>query len=253
MAPDNWRGAGRLRKIMRVTWAVASVFLVESVVVGLSALPAVLFFEWHWTWRITPGWLRIVVLAMALVPAYLVFVLGLIVVSPLMMRALRWRSPPNAAMRIADLEWPLLVWARYLVSAHLVRLFAGNLVRATPLWTFYHRLNGARLGKRVYINSLSVMDDNLLSFGDGTVIGDAVHLSGHTVEGGVVKTAPVRLGRGVTIGVGSLIGIGVEVGDGAQVGALSVVPKHQRLAAGGIFGGVPARRLDPPPPGVDRG
>lgn len=227
-----------------MAWAVTSVLLVESLVFGLAALPAVLFFEWLWSWHITPGWLRIVVLSMALVPAYLVLVLGLIVLSPLAMRALGWRTPPNAAMRIADLEWPLLVWARYLISAHLVRLFAGTLLRATPLWSFYHRLNGARLGRGVYINSLSIMDDNLLAFGDGTVIGDAVHLSGHTVENGTVKTAAVSLGRNVTIGVGSLIGIGVEVGDGARVGALSVVPKHQRLAAGGTFGGVPVRRLD---------
>lgn len=234
------------RKGLRAAWTVVSVLLVESVVFGLAALPAVLFFEWHLTWRIGPAWLRIVVLSMSLVPAYLLFVLGLMVLSALAMRTLGWRTPPNAAMPIADLDWPLLVWARYLVSNQLVRLFAGTLVRATPLWTWYHRLNGARIGKNVYINSLSVVDDNLLEFADGVVIGDAVHLSGHTVEHGVVKTAPVRLGRNVTIGVGSLIGIGVEVGDGTQVGALSVVPKYQRLPPAAVFGGVPARRLDVP-------
>lgn len=47
------------------------------------------------------------------------------------------------------------------------------------------------------------MDHNLLDFGDGVVIGANVHVSGHTVEAGVVKTAPVRPGRGVTVGWGS--------------------------------------------------
>jgi acetyltransferase-like isoleucine patch superfamily enzyme len=150
----------------------------------------------------------------------------------------------NAELRIADLPPPLLAWGRYLASAHVVRLFAGTLFRATPIWTFYHRLNGARLGRRVYINSLSVMDDNLLEFADGVVIGAGVHLSGHTVEAGIVKTAPVRLGRNVTIGVGSVIGIGVDVGPDAEIGALSLVPKHRTLEGGAVYAGVPVRRID---------
>ena len=83
-----------------------------------------------------------------------------------------------------------------------------------------------RIGSGVYINSLSISDHNMLEFGDGVVIGESVHLSGHTVEGGVVKTGRVRLGRGVTVGLGSMVGIGVEAGERCQIGALSVVPKN---------------------------
>jgi acetyltransferase-like isoleucine patch superfamily enzyme len=95
----------------------------------------------------------------------------------------------------------------------------------------------------VYVNSLAVTDYNLLEFGDDVVIGDDVHVSGHTVESGVVKTAPLRLGNNVTIGLGSVIEIGVEAGDGCQVGALSFVPKHARLEAGAIYAGIPAQRI----------
>jgi UDP-3-O-[3-hydroxymyristoyl] glucosamine N-acyltransferase len=64
------------------------------------------------------------------------------------------------------------------------------------------------------------------------VIGGGVHLSGHTVEDGVVKTAGVRLGSNVTIGLGSVIEIGVEIGSNSQVGALSFVPKYAKLKGG---------------------
>ena len=84
----------------------------------------------------------------------------------------------------------------------------------------------------------------MLEFGDGVVIGESVHLSGHTVERGVVKTGYVRLGRGVTVGLGSIVGIGSVAGDGCQIGALSVVPKNSVLDAGGIYVGVPVRRLE---------
>lgn len=234
---------GSLRKGWRVGWAVVSALVVESAVVGLSVFPAALLWAWQFRVRVSPAWVGLLVSAMALVPAYVVFALCLMVFSALGMRLVGWRSPAHAELRIADLDRSLLGWARYLLSAHVVRVFAGTLFRATPVWTLYHRLNGARLGRRVYINSLAVMDDNLIEFGDGVVIGADAHLSGHTVEEGMVKTGPVRLGSNVTIGVGSVIGIDVEIGPDTHVGALSVVPKHRRLEGGAVYAGIPVRRL----------
>ena len=135
-------------------------------------------------------------------------------------------------------------WARYMVASHMVRVLAGGMFRGSPIWTAYLRLNGAKIGKGVYVNSLFVSDHNLLEFGDDVVIGSEVHLSGHTVEGGVVKTGRVRLGRQVTIGLGTVIDIGVTIGDSCQVGALSLVPKHTTLEPGETYAGVPVRRLE---------
>jgi carbonic anhydrase/acetyltransferase-like protein (isoleucine patch superfamily) len=90
------------------------------------------------------------------------------------------------------------------------------------------------------------MDHNLLDFADGVVIGAGAHLSGHTVEGGFLKTGTVTLGRNVTIGVGSVIDIDVAVGADTQVGALSLVPKHSRLPGGAMYVGIPVKRIDTP-------
>ena len=147
-------------------------------------------------------------------------------------------------MRIADMDWTLMRWVRYGASIHLVRVIAGTWLRGTPLWTSHLRLSGARLGKRVYVNSLAVSDYNLIECGDDVVIGGAVHLSGHTVEAGVVKTARVRLGSNVTIGLGSVIEIGVEIGSDSQVGALSFVPKYTTLAGGVVYAGIPAMPIE---------
>jgi acetyltransferase-like isoleucine patch superfamily enzyme len=219
------------------------VFVVESVVVAFAAVPAVAFWTWHLRWTAMPFALRIAFLAMAFVPAYLVFALGLMVYSAAAARALGWRTPRDVAVPLAEFGWPVLDWARYLITIHVVRVFAGAVFRSTPVWTFYLRLNGARIGRGVWVNSLSVMDHNLLELGDGTVVGSDVHLAAHIVESGVLKTASVRLGRHVTIGIGSVVEIGAEVGDHTQVGALSVVPKHARLAPAAVYAGVPVRRL----------
>jgi carbonic anhydrase/acetyltransferase-like protein (isoleucine patch superfamily) len=197
----------------------------------------------EWTGR-ADGFARIAVFSTAIAPSYILFALGLMGWSALATRITGARTPPNREMRIADLDWPLLTWARYMVAIHLVRVFAGTIFRGSPIWTVYLRLNGARIGRRVYVNSTFVSDHNLLDFGDDVVIGDNAHVSGHTVEGGVVKTANVRLGRNVTIGLNSVIDIDIEIGDHCQVGALSLVPKHSRLESRAIYVGIPVKRRD---------
>lgn len=242
---DRQEVAARQWKIrLRVIWALVSIFVVECLVFGLAMLPGALFWEIFSLQTYPYMLLRIIVLSMAFVPAYGLFAVSLMVLSALSTRWLGWRTPANAEMPIRALEWPLLHWVRYMVSVHVVRLFAGSVFRATPLWTFYLRLNGARLGRGVYVNSLAVNDHNLLDFGDRVVIGDGVHLSGHTVEHGVVKTARVRLGNGVSIGLGAVVGIGAEVGDRCQVGALSLVPKFSRLKPDSTYVGAPVRELE---------
>jgi acetyltransferase-like isoleucine patch superfamily enzyme len=223
---------------------VASAFVVESLIVGFAVLPAMLFWRLHFEWDFGTQWLRILVLSMSLVPAYFLFALALVVLSAGATRFLGWRTPADTQMRIRDYGWPLLNWGRYMIVTHLVRIFAGTLFRATPIWTFFLRLNGARMGRGVYVNSLSVNDHSLLEIGDHVVIGEHAHLSGHTVEDGFVKTARVRIGSNVTIGVQSVIGIGVEIGDNTQIGALSLVRKHSRLPGGATYAGTPVRRLD---------
>jgi non-ribosomal peptide synthetase-like protein len=166
------------------------------------------------------------------------------VVSAVATRVVGARTPANAEMRLADMSWYLMRWAHYMVATHLVRVLAGTMFRGSPVWTAYLRLNGARIGRRVYVNSLYLSDHNLLEIGNDVVIGSDVHLSGHTVEDGIVKTAAVRIGNGATIGLGSVVDIGVEVGPGCQIGALSLVPKFSKLPAGSVQAGIPARRLD---------
>ena len=178
--------AGPSRPVVawRIAWTVASLVTVQTLVCGVSAAPVVLI--WYWLASATASapiaWLAL--FSVAIVPSYVLFALCVMIVSPLTTRLLRWRTPPDAEMRIADMDWALLRWVRYGASIHLARVIAGTWLRGTPLWTSHLRLSGARLGKRVYVNSLSVSDYNLIECGDDVVIGAAVHLSGHTVEAG---------------------------------------------------------------------
>jgi acetyltransferase-like isoleucine patch superfamily enzyme len=240
---------GSLRRVTpaqagRVTWTVISIFIVETLVFGLSVLPAFTFWTWTLTWVPDPPMLRPAIVAMSLVPAYLVFAFSLVALSAFSTKVCGWRTAPDGVWKLRDLEWPLLDWSRYMISTHVVRVLVGTFFRASPLWTLYMRWNGARIGRGVHINSLSISDHNMLEFGDGVVIGENVHLSGHTVEGGMVKTGRVKLSRYVTVGLGSLVGINVEAGEKCQIGAMSAVLKGTKLDANSVYVGVPVRKVD---------
>ena len=226
-----------------VAWAVATLVVVQSIVCGLAVLPVLALWGPLLAWTAGNPGAQVVAVSFAVVPSYVLFALVLMFASAMATRVTGWRTRPDAAIRLADLDWPLLDWVRYMVAIHVVRLFAGTLFRGTPIWSAYLRLNGARVGRRVYVNSLGVSDHNLLEFGDDVVIGGDVHLSGHTVEGGFVKTARVRLGDRVTVGLGTAVGIGVTVGSDVQIGAMSLVPKNVTLDGGRVYVGVPARPL----------
>jgi carbonic anhydrase/acetyltransferase-like protein (isoleucine patch superfamily) len=64
------------------------------------------------------------------------------------------------------------------------------------------------------------------------------------VEAGRLRTGRVRIGSGVTIGLGTVIDIDVEIVDGCQIGASSLIPKHTRITAPGIYAGTPVRPLN---------
>jgi acetyltransferase-like isoleucine patch superfamily enzyme len=238
------RNPRRLTIAGRIAWTIATLAVAEVAVCGVSALPVLAIWSYLVSVTALHPVLRLIVFGAAIVPSYILFALCLTIVSPVAIRTLQWHTPPDRDMRIADMGWPLLRWVRYAASIHVARVLAGTFFRGSPIWTLHLRLNGARLGTQVYVNSLFVSDYNLLECGDDVVIGGAVQLSGHTVEEGVVKTARIRIGDHVTIGLGSVIEIGAKIGSNCQIGALSFVPKYTRLASDAVYAGSPVKRID---------
>lgn len=187
----DWRASAAV--VWRISVTLVSIVIVEAVVCAAAALPVVAFWSALMAWTSADAVVRAVAVSVLLVPSYIAFALCLMVATAAANRITGARTLPDRTMRLSEMGWPLMRWARYMAASHMVRVLAGGLFRGSPIWTAYLRLNGATIGKRVYVNSLSVSDHNLLEFGDDVVIGSGVHLSGHTVEGGGVYVGiPVR-------------------------------------------------------------
>ncbi|WP_448619633.1 Pls/PosA family non-ribosomal peptide synthetase [Geodermatophilus sp. URMC 65] len=121
----------------------------------------------------------------------------------------------------------------------MLLLFTG-----TPLYPWYLRALGAKVGRDVAIFTKVPVCTDLLTIGDGTVIRKDAQLSGYRAHDGLIQTGRVTFGRDVVVGEASVIDIETSMGDGAQLGHRSSLHAGQAVPAGESWHGAPARRAD---------
>lgn len=248
-----------LRSTLRAWLGGTILLLSQSLIFGVAVLPALLF--WQLITEKSKGILlldpygRYVLVAMSLIPAFVIFASGLMFISAGFNRLVGWRTEPGE-YAIHDYSWKVIKWASYNASINIVRVFCGEIMRSTPLWTYYLKANGAQIGRGVYVNTARLFDHNLLVLKEKAVVGGDAKLIAHLAEGGMIRAERVILHERAVIGVNSVVGPGVEVGRNSTVGAMSFVPKGTKIPANEAWGGVPARLIkhydDPKPkqPGI---
>jgi acetyltransferase-like isoleucine patch superfamily enzyme len=212
-----------------------------AILLGVAAFPAVEL--WRAVESALPltGAPRVALLCVTAAAGWFVFGLALLVLLPVA----RWLtfSFGTPIGRFEFLSLGAWRWASYNALTLVLRFTFVNWIRVTPFLPFYHRLMGMKVGRRVQINTAVVADQNLITIGDDTVIGGDVTLVCHAAERGRLVTAPVRIGRNVTVGLMAVVLPGCEIGDGAVIAAGAVLSKGARVGPGEIWAGVPARRV----------
>lgn len=103
-------------------------------------------------------------------------------------------------------------------------------------------LFGARIGKDIALGG-KLVDPHLIQIGDEAIIGEGSVVTAHAINSGSILLAPVVIGRGATIGVGAVVYPGVSVGERGIIAANAVVRSGTQIAAGELWGGVPAKCL----------
>ena len=136
-----------------------------------------------------------------------------------------------------------LGYVRFWIVQKLVRLnplllfFVGS-----PVYAFYLRALGAKIGPRVAIFSTSVpVCADLLTVGADSVIRKEAFLLCYRAQAGRIQTGTVTLGRDVFVGEKAVLDINTEMGDGAQLGHTSSLHAGQVVPAGEHWHGSPAQ------------
>jgi len=223
------------------TVLTAVLFAEVSILLGLAAYPAAALWLAVASRLSLAGAPRLVALTVTGAGCYFVWGVALLAILPVARWVTFATGTPVGRFDYVSLEgWR---WASYNALTLTLRFTFIHWIRLTPLLPLYHRLMGMKIGARVQINTAVIADQNLISIGDDTVIGGDVTLVAHAAERGRLVTAPVRIGRDVTVGIMAVILPGCEIGDGAVIAAGTVLMKGTKVGPGEIWAGVPGARV----------
>ncbi|WP_082607048.1 zinc-binding alcohol dehydrogenase family protein [Lysobacter sp. Root983] len=221
--------------------AVLALYALAATAMGLAIAMALWFLD-AWQARMVPlsGAWHWILLGFGYGLAFFLAGFTLLVVVPIYNFLLPTRMGPyrGGYFTIASLPWCVHNGLFYLVRYSFLPF-----VTLTPFGPWFLRAMGMRIGRRAFINTELISDPCLISIGDDTVIGGAVHLFAHFGGGGHLTIAPVSIGARATIGQGATVMGDVEVGADATILPHSVLLPGSRVAAGETWGGVPARAL----------
>ncbi len=144
--------------------------------------------------------------------------------------------------------WTTFVWRTELVTSmheNLADLFFTNLLTGTPYLAWFFRLLGAKIGRRVYMETTDLTEYDLVSIGDDAILNVDCTLQTHLFEDRVMKMSTVEIGPGCTVGSLSLVLYDTRMEPGASLGDLSLLMKGEILPAGTRWEGIPSRLATP--------
>jgi non-ribosomal peptide synthetase-like protein len=113
----------------------------------------------------------------------------------------------------------------------------------TPFKPLLWRLQGVRMGRRVFDDGCTIPEKTLVSVGDHATLNAHSIVQCHSMEDGAFKLDAIRIGSGATVGIGIYLHYDVVMGDGSVLEADSFLMKGSQVPAGARYGGNPAQEI----------
>jgi non-ribosomal peptide synthetase-like protein len=179
---------------------------------------------------------------LALLPA---LGLGLGLVSTLVVVLLKWLIMGRYRPR-TEPYWGLWVRGTEFVTGVFDGVAVRSLLRnltGTPMISPVLRLFGTHIGRRVWLNTTTLTEFDLVEIGDDAMVGEGADPQTHLFEDRVMKMSLVKIGARASVGARSVVLYDAEVGPGASLDAFSLVMKGEVLPAESRWRGIPARPL----------
>ena len=145
----------------------------------------------------------------------------------------KWKSE---SIPIWSLRYFRFWVVKTLIQTSPMAAFAGS-----PLYNFYLRWLGARIGRNAVISARFVpICTDLLSVGDNTVVRKDSILLGYRAQSNFIHTGPIEIGNHAFVGEASVLDIDTVMGHRTQLGHASSLQSGQRVPAGKHYHGSPA-------------
>jgi non-ribosomal peptide synthetase-like protein len=164
-----------------------------------------------------------------------------------------------ASLGVVAMKWIVIgrykpsekpLWSRYVWRSELVTstyenvaapLFCEHL-EGTPFLNLYLRLLGAKIGRRVYMDTSDITEFDVVSVGDDAALNEGCGLQTHLFEDRVMKISTVEIGAGCSIGASAVVLYDSVMEPGSSLDDLSMLMKGETLPANTAWQGSPARK-----------
>jgi non-ribosomal peptide synthetase-like protein len=140
--------------------------------------------------------------------------------------------------------WSTFVWRTELLTAlheNLADAFLVDMLCGTPWVCWFFRLLGARIGRRVFLDTTCLTEFDLICIGDDAVVNAAATLQTHLFEDRVMKMSAIDVGARCSVGTASVVLYDTRMSDGSSLGDLSLLMKGESLPPATRWQGSPAR------------
>ncbi len=140
--------------------------------------------------------------------------------------------------RIKAGDYPL--WGAYYFRCwlvdRLVDLMPLGLLANSPLYAPVLAALGARIGNDVHLGSCTIGAIDLVTIGDGSSVGNGVHINNKMFDSHMMRVRPVVLGRNTYVGPSAVLNGGCQIGDHSEIGDMAQVAAGAEIGSGEILG-----------------
>lgn len=138
-----------------------------------------------------------------------------------------------------------MAYLRFWIARGIIGTSPFVLFGGTPVYNFYLRTLGAKIGKNTVINSKFVPTcTDMLEIGDNCILQKDCYLTGYKAQDGYIYTGPVKIGNNAYVGQGTILDINSSMGDNTQLGHTSSLQEHQHVPDNTTYHGSPAIETD---------
>jgi non-ribosomal peptide synthetase-like protein len=145
--------------------------------------------------------------------------------------------------RLQPGRYPLwgLTYFRWWLADRMIEGAPVYMLSGSPLYVWWLRALGAKIGREVIIGSVTVRAHDLLSIGDGVSIGSAVNLENVRVEHGELLIGTIALANDAYIGSYAVLEGNTAIAEAGHLDGQSALSDGMSVPAGRIWSGSPAR------------
>src|ERR1035437_3214765 len=152
------------------------------------------------------------------------------------------------AGRLQAGQFPLwgFTYFRWWLANKFCELPDVYLLAGTPWMPLYLRALGARIGRNVMIETITLGVPELLTIEDGVSLGTFVNIENARVEGGMLVIGPVHLQRESAVDSYSVLENDTKLGERARLCGQSALAAGRQIPDDKVWEGAPARPVNHP-------